>query len=285
MLLEPDTCVVSEWAYVLPEAGEEPEVVLPGMELFDKASFFAESPYLLMGAGRPERGFTSPAVPYSLHSDDVVTGILLVCCVAMACVFATCRRLTRRRAKRFFRRPVERGKLVPERTGAERRGDTFLHLQWGVLVAILFFCYTQATRDVFMPQLAPHAMLGLYAVAGCTLMAAKGAAYRFVNWIFFDKIKRAEWQDAYNFLMSAESALLLPLVLITVYSNPEAQKMTVIFIFLMIIIRILLCYKTFCIFFPKIHCALHLIAYLCALEIIPLCALFTFLTMLNELLL
>lgn len=272
------------WDYVLwPLPEGEPEAKLPDMGLFDEASFFASSPFYYTSGTVQARGFTSPLAPYLLREDDLVTGVLLCCFVAMAFVFASSKKYVSRRMKYFFTQSAE-AKLFPTQTGVDKRNAWFLYLQWGVLASLLFFACTQGAREAFMPTASSHVVLGLYVLTCWAYVGIKQMLYTFVNWIFFNKEKRAAWINSYTFLISSEGALLFPLALIAVYSNAEAQKM-IVYSFLVIgFVRLLLAYKTICIFFPKFHCALHFITYLCALEILPFCGLLKALSFLNSIL-
>ena len=83
----------------------------------------------------------------------------------------------------------------------------------------------------------------------------------------------------------AKYSLLFPLALITVFFNLPTYSVILCLCLLLGFIRLLLFYKTFCIFFPKFHGFLHLIVYFCALEMLPLCGLWQALTYTNDILL
>ena len=161
----------------------------------------------------------------------------------------------------------------------------FLYLQTGLLASLFFFNYTQTTQDLFMSRWSSHALLGAYILTNWIYIGVKQSAYIFVNWIFFDKGKRDRWIKAYSFLLSLEGILLFPLALTMVFFNLSIHDTAICLFILVGLIKVLLFYKTFNIFFSKIYGFLHLIVYFCALEILPLFGLLHALTYINDILL
>ena len=122
----------------------------------------------------------------------------------------------------------------------------------GRAASLIFFIYTQSVRDLFMAQVSTHALLGAYVVVCWAYLGLKQLLYLFVNWVFFDKERRTAWMKSYSFLVSSESVLLFPLALIAVFFNLPVHEVMLCSCLLVGFVRILLFYKTFCIFFPKI---------------------------------
>lgn len=67
--------------------------------------------------------------------------------------------------------------------------------------------------------------------------------------------------------------LLLPVVLLQVYFDLEIQSVVIYFIVVLILVKILTFYKCYFIFFRKAGVILQIILYFCALEIVPIAAL------------
>lgn len=248
-------------------------------------NFAASSPY-----GHPEipfrpAGIFSAPLPYQLRQDNGVTGILLCCFLVTAVILGKSKKHIRQHLKDLFlNRTKQESNLSPD-TGQEIRHSVFLYLQNGLLAGLLFFAYTQATRDLFMSQVSSHILLGAYTLICWGYLGIKQLFYQFTNWVFFNKTQRTEWNSSYSFLISAEGILFFPLALTAVFSHFPLHKMMLYSCILLVFIRLLIFYKSYCLFFPKFHGLLHLIVYFCGLEMLPLCGLWQALIYTNDILL
>ncbi len=235
----------------------------------------------------PARPFGKSAepLPYLLRNDNWVTGILLCCFLVVLSILANNKKDIRKHLQDFFLNKTEKNQLFDTKTGQEMRHTVFLYLQTGLLAGLIYFDYTQSVRDLFMSPVSPHALLGIHIAICWLFLGLKQVVYAFVNWIFFDKERRKTWGESYSFLVSAEGILLFPLALVMVYFNLPAPQVLFYSILLLIFIKLLLFYKTFYIFFHSFHGFLHLIAYFCALEILPVLGLWQALEYTNDILL
>ena len=275
----PDTLNLPGWR--IPSG----KLTLSDLDTPADVGFFQSSPYLHAELPYRQSGLTAEAQPYLLRHDDAVSGVLLGCLLVVMTIFANSRKFIKSRVQDFFLNRMEKEKFFSVETGREMRHAVFLYLQGGLLASLIFFIYTQSVRDLFMAQVSTHALLGAYVVVCWAYLGLKQLLYLFVNWVFFDKERRTAWMKSYSFLVSSESVLLFPLALIAVFFNLPVHEVMLCSCLLVGFVRILLFYKTFCIFFPKIHGLLHLIVYFCALEMLPLCGLWQALTYTNDILL
>ena len=97
--------------------------------------------------------------------------------------------------------------------------------------------------------------------------------YMFVNPVLLDYKKNLQWMKSALFITSTEGVLLLPVVLLQVYFDLEIQSVVIYFIVVLILVKILTFYKCYFIFFRKAGVILQIILYFCALEIVPIAAL------------
>lgn len=230
-------------------------------------------------------GMPAEPLPYRMRSDDGVTGLLLCCFVMTMLIFARNKKYIRQQVQDFFFGRINRQSLFSVTTGREMRHTLFLHMQTGLLTGLFAFSYTLSVCDMFMAPVSHFVLLGIYVVCCWCYLGIKQLLYTFVNWIFFDKEQRIAWMKAYSFLISAEGLLFFPLALVTVYLDLHPHNVILWFCLLMGLAKLLLFYKTFSIFFPNFYGLLHLIVYLCALEILPACTLWKALTLTNNILL
>ena len=275
----PDTLNLPGWNVPSARTG------LFKLPTYEDYVFFNQSP-----AYHPEIpirpfGKTSDLFPYLLRNDNWVTAILFCCFLAVILIFAHSKRYAKKHLQDFFLRRADKEQLSNTETGTEIRHAIFLYLQAGLLAGLIFFDYTQASHDLFMAQVSSHMLLSVYVVVFWVFLGVKQLLYAAINWVFFNKPQRKAWMKSYSYLVSGEGILFFPLALVLVYFNVPAPDVVFYAVLLLIFMKLLLFYKTFCIFFHSFYGLLHLIVYFCALEILPICGLWQALTYINDILL
>lgn len=133
--------------------------------------------------------------------------------------------------------------------------------------------YAQSTRNLLLCVIPLHGLLAVYAGCFAIMFLAKRMLSLFINWIFFNKGSRRLWNLDYNFLLIAETVVLLPIVAAGICFGIPAKLTLLAGLAVVATAKILLLYKAFTIFIPKFYCFLHLLSYLCGLEILPFLAL------------
>ena len=99
-----------------------------------------------------------------------------------------------------------------------------------------------------------------------------------MGWGFFGKRKNNQWLKSFLFLVSSQGVLLLPLVMLQAYFQLTV-KSSIIYVGIVLgTTKILSLYKTHLIFFRQKGQFLQFFLYFCALEIVPLFALWGVLT-------
>ena len=78
---------------------------------------------------------------------------------------------------------------------------------------------------------------------------------------------------AYLFLLSCEGVLLFPVVMLLSYFDLSLQVAVIYTIIVLVLVKILSFYKSYLIFFKRNGLFLQIILYFCALEVVPLSAL------------
>jgi hypothetical protein len=106
--------------------------------------------------------------------------------------------------------------------------------------------------------------------------------YSFVHQVFWDSKKNTQWVHSFVLLIMMEGIFLLPISLLLVYGDLPLGMMTKCCVSVLILIKILSFYRTYCIFFKQNGLKLQIILYFCALEITPLLALWGILVMMTN---
>lgn len=247
-------------------------------------SLFPRSPYEHPEVDFRYSGMAVEPMPYLLRNDDGVTVTLLCCFLMIMMIFARSKKYIKQQVQDFFFNRTNRNSRSTV-TGREMRHTLFLYLQTGLLVALFAFNYTLSVCDMFMASVSHFQLLAVYVVCCWAFLGIKQLLYSAVNGVFFDKEERGQWMKSYSFLISMEGVLLFPFALVMVYFNLSVDCVMWCLGIVVGMIKLLLLYKTFNIFLPNFYGILHLIVYLCALEILPACALWKALMLTNSILL
>ena len=262
--------------------GEKPYEAQEGHIIDFSQGFFHSKPMFHPELSYRSQGMSATPVPYMLWRDDLVTGSLLVCLILLVRSFNNIRHKLHQQAKDFFFAPREKSSLFAVETSIELHSRSILILQLCLMGGLFMFAYAQYQFNFFLGQLSPRWLLGIYVSSFIGFFIVKRILNGFVNWIFFPKSQQKLWKDCYTFLISSESIVFFPLLLIFIYFRIPFEKAALIFVFILLIFKILLAFKTYHIFFPKSYCLFHLFTYLCALELMPLLALWKSLAIVTE---
>ena len=244
--------------------------------------FFKHNPLLHTELPYRSMGRSAVSVPYLLSRDDLVTTSLLLCFIILVYVVNRTRRQLAQQTKDFFFAPKEHNGLFAAETSIENRSRLFILFQLCLMGGLLAFAYAQYSLDFFLGQISPRMLLCIYVASFVVYFVMKRLLTSFVNWIFFPKSQQKLWSDSSSYLISVESLVFFPFALIFVYFNLPFEKSIWIFLILLLIIKIMYAFKTLKIFFPKSYGIFHLFAYLCALELMPMLALWRSLVFITD---
>jgi len=232
----------------------------------------------------PSRGIAGDPLPYRFRSDDYVTGVLMLSFFLVAWVIARSWHFLAGSLKHFFYDRRQEN-MFDSRTDSELRGQLFLVFQTCFVLGVLFFDYTQEHMTGVFNQISPYKILGVSVAACCVYYLAKWLLYAFVNYVFFDRARSAQWMEVYFLSVLALGLGLLPVTLLVVYFDIGFRSLSILFFLILAAVKTLLSYKCYRIFFRYRGGFLHLIVYFCALEILPLLVLWRALVYANNYLL
>ena len=101
----------------------------------------------------------------------------------------------------------------------------------------------------------------------------KALLYTAVNHVFFDNKRNGQWMKSQMFITAVEGMLVFPIVLLQVYFDVDTKNVIIYFTVVLVLVKILTIFKCYTIFFSRNIVRLQIILYLCALELMPLLAL------------
>lgn len=216
-------------------------------------------------------GVAGDPVPYAIGHDDLISSLLLGCFIVSMVAFSVCRNFLLRHLKRFFYAPKSEG--VHDATSSEIKALYFFMVQTALLLTLLYTFYVRSyVADTFI--LSDDNMLtGI--VLGIVLgyMIVKMLLYAIANYTFFGSKKNGQWFLEELFLTAVEGIVLYPSVLLLAYFDVAPKTIAYYAVIVVILVKILTFYRCFVIFFRQNGLFLQIILYFCALEIIPLFAL------------
>ena len=218
-------------------------------------------------------------IPYLLSNDDWVTGILLVCFLITSYVLSHGRSLFFQSIRKLFS-AYEINHIFHKKTIVDTFCLLLLNLQTCLLVSILLL--KVVSENETLTYSVAIILLACYSLIIFLYLLVKRIFYRFVNWVFFDKIKNSLWIDSYFFIISIGGILLLPITLLIVYSSVSSYLSILLPAILLFLMNLYFIYRCFSIFFSQLHGFCYLFLYFCTLEILPFLFVGKVIRMLND---
>ena len=237
---------------------------------FDDCSIFSGDSLLHTEVAYKPLGFGATTTPFRLRENGW-SGLLLLVCLLLAASLVM--RLSRK-FKELLRDvfvPIPGKKDEPLVDDPLRRSTRVIAVVLlSLTAAVVTFVYTQHDVDFYPFPETPYILFGAFFLLWIVYFLVKRMMSGFVDWVFFRDEKIFTMRRVYTFLYVAEAILLFVLAVVVAFlpiPHEEVFFLTLCFIFL---VKIVLLFKTYQIFFPKMYGCLHLIVYFCTLEIMPL---------------
>jgi hypothetical protein len=216
-------------------------------------------------------GVAGDPIPYVMANDNIITCLLLFCFVVTMMAFSFSRNLIVRNIKNFFYIP--KTGTTQKTTTSEVQALFFFVCQTALLLSLLYFFYVKTyVADTFILS-DEYLFIGIIFLIIIGYFCTKQILYTWVNLTFSDGKKNRQWHYTFLFLTAMEGGLLFPSVLLLTYFDAAPQTIINYFIIILILVKILAFYKCYVIFFRQNRLFLQIILYFCALEIIPMIAL------------
>ena len=152
-----------------------------------------------------------------------------------------------------------------------------------LLIIVSCGCFGFIFHDLFagMPVVnrwlsEPYQLYVLIFALVLLLVLAKAFLYRVVNWVFFPRAKNQKWMAAYFFLTSMTSFAVFVIAALYVFVNISYMEVAICLLILLFLYEILLFYKLNANFQAKKYGQVLIFLYFCAVEIVPLLAIWHF---------
>ena len=213
-------------------------------------------------------GMAGIPLPYQLRTDSGVVLLLLVCFLLTSSILSRGHKYIVEKVKHFFS-PGGRTTYADEGSASEARYTLVLVVQTCMLAGFFIYDYFSDHDPLLFQRVPRWILLATYMSSVAALTGLKGLVYRLVNWVFFTPEQHRAWQTAYFSVVAGAGLLLYPLALVLVGVGIPAPMLYILYAVILIITKILFFYKSACNFFKSFRGSIHIILYLCTLEIIP----------------
>jgi hypothetical protein len=152
-----------------------------------------------------------------------------------------------------------------------------------LLIVVSCGCFGFILHDLFaeMPLLnrwlsEPYQLYLLIFALVLLLVLAKAFLYRVVNWVFFPRAKNQKWMASYFFLTAMTSFVVFVIAALYVFVNISYMEVAICLLILLFLYEFLLFYKLNANFQAKKYGQVLIFLYFCAVEIVPLLAIWHF---------
>lgn len=221
---------------------------------------------------------------YGFLRNPWVQGCLLLAFLLLVCLFAWYRKYMKAQLISFFvpgNNPKQQSLI---KTSVERYVPFFLIVTECVVCGLLLFSYAGTFFDFQLGILPPSLVLLSCILSFALYNLVRWMVYAFVNWIFFQPAHRKRWNDGFSLLSTLESLSLFPILVVSIHFNLSFDDMLMMLLVTYSLLRFLLLYNSYRIFFGKLYGIVHLFAYLCTLELLPLASLWGIMQVLSNVL-
>lgn len=244
--------------------GQEPAIE---KHAFANEGYFADSPYFHPEMGMERSGIVGETIPYSFAGDNSMVALLLAVFMLMLLSVVRSWSFIVKQVRLFFHVPRRVAEATDEASAI--RHQKILLALCPVTVGAAYFMYRYVglgDRFVLEPNVA---VIGVFSCAVLVALLLRHLLYFFVNWVFFDKSQREQWDHAVLFLTNLFGVLMLPVVLSVVFFDAHLHYLYVYSICIFALVELLSFFRCFVIFFKGSAFPLQIILYFCTLESIP----------------
>ena len=215
-------------------------------------------------------GFAFSPTPFRIRSEAWSALLLLLCLLLAASLMSRLKGKFKETLGGVFL-PIPGKKDEPLVDDPLRYSTRLLAVALLSLAATMVtFTYTQYAVEFYAFQETPYLLFGAILLLWIVYFLLKRMMISFVNWVFFRDEKIFTMQRVYTFIYVVDAMLVLALAMAVVYLPVPHEKVLISSLCIVLFVKLLLLFKTYKIFFPKIYGTLHLIVYFCTLELIPL---------------
>ncbi|MGN0222268.1 MAG: DUF4271 domain-containing protein [Prevotella sp.] len=214
-------------------------------------------------------GVEGNAIPYRLRSDNGITLLMLICFVLTTVAVKVSSGFIAKQIREFFYVAHSGPKYVNE-TANEVRFQALLVLQGALLLALFQYVYATHLYGEILVYPYQYLLMGISFAMMVGYLFFKYLLVVIVNGVFFERVPTGQWLKIQLFVMALGGVLVAPPVLLQVFFDLSVRKAGICLLCILLVVKLLLFYKCFTIFFKRLGNFLQFFLYFCALEVVPL---------------
>jgi hypothetical protein len=236
---------------------------------FSQEIYFAKDTLLQLDSCGVDFGVAGEPVQEMLSSDNLITGLLLLCFVMTLVVYSFFRVYLPEQYRAFSYIPRSAGEL-PRDSRLEYNLKRLLTFQTCLLfsVGLYFFVKTRITDGFIL--FSDYYLVAFFLGTLIVYVLLKGMLYTMANVVFFNGKRNRHFIQSLLLVSAAQGVLIFPAVLLYVHFGVSLQIILYYVLFVVVLGKLLAFYKAYVIFFRQKGGFLQIILYFCALEIVPL---------------
>lgn len=238
---------------------------------FQNEGYFKNNPYFNPNTTNVKCEVSDQLGAYNISNDDIISGILLICFLAGVISISLSHNFIIRQLRSIFNK-FERSFNLNE-TAYEVKFQFYLVIQTSLLLGILYFLFTNNENRSILDVYSRFILIGTYWGIFFSYFIIRHLLYDVVNWVFFPRHDNEKWRQLLLFLASFEGLLLFPIILLFIYFDLDIQVAFISVIIVVCLVKLIILYEAYVIFFKGISVKMQIILYFCTLEIMPLIAL------------
>ena len=255
----------------LPGEGIPRDMKEVDIPLYYRENFFSRDTLYHEELKAGGNGVAGDPVPYVLNNDDIITGILLLCFLFITYTLSMISGFIGKQLKDFFY--IQRGDHTITETGNEMKVQIIFMGMTCLIFGLLYYLYTtNYITNTFILN-SEYAILGIFIGVFVIYFLLRFLLYHVINLIMFDSKRNKKFLTSLLFLSAMEGAVLFPIVLLLSYLHLPMLYAIYYCATVFVLVKLLTIYKTYIIFFKQNDVFLQIILYFCALEMVPLFAL------------
>ena len=239
------------------------------LPLYYQQTFLAADTMLHPEVSGRSLGVEGSAIPYRLRGDNGITLLILLCFMLTTVAVKVSSGFIARQIKDFFY-VVHSGPKYVDETANEVRFQTLLVLQGVLLLSLFQYMYATHLYGDMLIYPRQYLLMGMAFAMMVGHLFFKYLLVTAVNGVFFERTLTAQWLKTQLFILAVGGILVAPAVLLQVFFNLSVNKAGIYLLCVLMVVKLLLFYKCFIIFFKRLGSFLQFFLYFCALEVVPL---------------
>ena len=264
----------------LPGEGIPRDMKAVDIPLYYRENFFSNDTLYHEELPAGGSGVAGDPMPETLSNNDFIPVVLIIAFLFITYSFSRISGFVVNQLKNFFY--TQRANRDITETGSEIKFQLVFVVLTCLVLGMLYYLYVTAyIADTFTLS-SEYAILGIFLGIFILYFLFRFSLYTGINSVFYDSRGNRKFLTSLLFLTAMEAVALFPILLLLTYLHFSPVYAAIYCIVVLVLVKLLTFYKSYIIFFKQKGGFLQNILYFCALEMVPLFALWGVLSVIVE---